>query len=506
MGLLSLSSFTVGFRGTAFLVGAAPLMFTASVVFGRWGSVVAAASVVIAGSALFGPVAGAGHTAMMLVGLGVSAALGWLTHLHIRRLLTQRQAERLEFDRTSALLETEVKLRTHAQRELEHSYNAALEGTRVKAAFLANMSHELRTPMNAVVGLTDLVLRDELSAQQRESLETVRESSNGLLLLLDDLLDLSKVEAGALRLDRAPFAVREVLGQLDRLLRPRAIAKHIGFEVRLAGDVPEVLIGDSHRLTQVMTNLIGNAIKFTARGTVSIEVSWAAPKLALRVKDSGIGMTADQMSNLFQPFTQADVSMTREFGGTGLGLAIVKRLCELQLGTVEVESMLGAGSIFTATLEYELGSEMPAPERAKGVKVRPIETLGGLRVLVAEDNAVNRRVVQRLLERLGVAVTTVNNGAEALAQLNREPFDIVLMDLQMPVMDGLEATRRIRASGITQPAIIALSANAMAEDKRLAWAAGMNDFLAKPITLDMLGDALLRLKRAPSNPSTATNA
>ncbi len=166
-------------------------------------------AVLIAGSVLLEP--GVGHSATMLVGLGVFAALGWFTHAHTCTLLTQRQTERLEFDRTSALLETEVKLRTHAQRELEHSYNAALEGTRVKAAFLANMSHELRTPMNAVVGLTDLVLRDDLSAQQRESLETVRESSNGLLLLLDDLLDLSKIEAGGLRLDRAPFAVREVL-------------------------------------------------------------------------------------------------------------------------------------------------------------------------------------------------------------------------------------------------------------------------------------------------------
>ncbi len=429
--------------------------------------------------------------AIALLTVLATAALAW-------RLQRMWAAERLSFNKTAALLETEVKLRSHAQMELQRSFAAALEGTRVKTAFLANMSHELRTPMNAVVGLTDLLLRDELTQAQRENLETVRESSNGLLVLLDDLLDLSKIEAGAMRLDFVEFSVTEVMTLLERLLTPKAAAKHITLSIRGGEGLPAVLLGDPHRLTQVMTNLIGNSLKFTDSGHVTMTVTWEEPRLIIEVKDSGIGMTEEQLSDLFQPFTQVDTSATRRFGGTGLGLAIVRRLCELHRGDVQVTSELGKGSVFTARLRYELGPALTTVAMRQKNQIKPVLPIEGLRVLVAEDNRINQRVAERMLERLGATCHVVSNGAEVLAELAKNDWDVVLMDIQMPVMDGIEATKRIRALvKSSQPTIIALSANAMNEDKRSAEAAGVDAFLSKPLTLDALADALHRAYKQP---------
>lgn len=425
-------------------------------------------------------------------------SIGMLALVYVRFARTTRrlEAQQLDLQRTAALLETEVKLRTHAQKELARAYAAALDGTRVKTAFLANMSHELRTPMNAIMALTDLLLRDELERRQRECLETIRDSSHGLLVLLDDLLDLSKVEAGAMRLDAIDFRPREVLTQLERLLAARAAAKGIRLELTQDPSVPEVLHGDPLRITQVLTNLVGNSIKFTAQGTVAARLRWNAPILVIEVSDTGIGMTPDQMGTLFQPFSQADPSTTRRFGGTGLGLAIVKRLCELHGGDVRVTSQPGVGSVFTATLQCtlgqtQLGQTQPARE-SDPVRSEPVQPLEGLRVLVAEDNAINQLVAKRLLERLGVGFEMVANGLEAINRVTNGTWDVVLMDIQMPHLDGIEATRRIRSLGVVQPVIIALSASAMEEDQVAARNAGVDDFLSKPITLDRLAAALRR--------------
>ena len=425
----------------------------------------------------------------VLVPAGVALAL---MRVRFARTTKNLEAQQLALQRTAALLETEVKLRTHAQKELARAYAAALDGTRVKTAFLANMSHELRTPMNAVMALTDLLLRDELEARQRECLETIRDSSQGLLVLLDDLLDLSKVEAGAMRLDAIDFAPRDVLTQLERLLAGRAAAKGLRLELTKDAAVPKVLRGDPLRLTQVLTNLVGNSIKFTAKGEVAARLRWEAPTLVIEVSDTGIGMTAEQMGALFQPFTQADASTTRRFGGTGLGLAIVKRLCELHGGDVRVTSQLGVGSVFTATLQYEIGQAEPvAASNPSGVEAMPLP-LDGLRVLVAEDNVINQRVAERLLERLGVSFEMVANGRMAIERVKTGKWAVVLMDIQMPELDGIEATRQIRSLGVTQPVIIALSASAMEEDQVAARNAGVDDFLAKPITLAKLAAALHR--------------
>jgi len=505
--LCFLAGFENGGVRSPHFFGAVSVVSAAAVVFGGRGALAANAGVVAIGLGLamlerasLLPQAPE-HTLLQatlvpLVTFTLSAGAGWWLHRQFRKVSDIRDAERLDSARTAALLQTEIKLRSHAQAEISRSYDAALEGTRVKTAFLANMSHELRTPMNAVVGLTDLLLRDELTAAQRENLETVRESSNGLLVLLDDLLDLSKIEAGAMRLERIEFSVGEVMAQLERLLSVRAKAKGIALCFLGAGLLPESLLGDPHRLTQVLTNLIGNSLKFTEQGAVTVNVSWEAPILRVEVIDTGIGMTPVQISALFQPFIQVDASATRRFGGTGLGLAIVKRLCELHEGEVSVLSTLGQGSVFTVSLRYELG-EATAPLLRQGVK--PVLPLDGLRVLVAEDNHINQRVAERLLERLGVTCQVVNNGAEALEQLTHTSWDVVLMDIQMPVMDGIEATRRIRAKThfISQPTIIALSANAMVEDKSSARDAGVDAFLTKPITLDALAEALHQARSSP---------
>ncbi len=420
----------------------------------------------------------------------MAGATGTLLHFKLTRVTRRLEAQQRDLQRTTALLETEIKQRTHAQSELARAYHLALEGAGVKSAFLANMSHELRTPMNAVVGLTDLLLRDELTPHQRENLETVQESSQGLLVLLDDLLDLSKIEAGAMRLDAIDFAPRDVLLQLERLFTPKARTKGVGLEMVCEPGVPPVLKGDPLRLSQVLTNLIGNSMKFTEKGRVRVLLSWLEPRLRIEVSDTGIGMTPEQVGALFQPFTQADNSMTRRFGGTGLGLAIVKRLCELHEGDVTVTSEITVGSTFVATLRYTLGAPM-RPKRSSN-SLKPVLPIEGLRVLIAEDNVINQRVAERMLTRLGVSFAVACNGVEAVKEVSRGAWDIVLMDLQMPEMDGLEATRRIRAAPGEQPVIIAVSANAMEEDKAAARDAGVDNFLAKPITLDALSEALRR--------------
>ncbi len=505
LGLCFVSSLESGGIRSASYFSSISIVYAAALMFGVGGAVIASLGAASVGAALVLlevsgrlPQLPAQSTWQVGVGSVVTIAMAafagaWMHH-QFRAAMRAREAERHDFERTAALLETEVKLRSHAQKELSRSYDAALEGTRVKTAFLANMSHELRTPMNAVVGLTDLMLRDQLNPAHRDYLETVRESSNGLLVLLDDLLDLSKIEAGAMRLDRVAFSPRDVMAQLERLLTPKAVAKHIELRFHAGPDLPDTLLGDPLRLTQVLTNLIGNSLKFTDRGEVRVTLRWHVPALSIEVTDSGIGMTAEQCSALFVAFTQVDPSATRRFGGTGLGLAIVKRLCELHQGEVTVASELGQGSTFTATLRYDADQPRTAGAMTPRAGVKPAKPLEGLRVLIAEDNRVNQKVAERLLERLGVVCLVVNNGAEALAQLKTTPWDVVLMDIQMPVMDGIEATRLIREQLISQPTIIALSANAMDEDKTSAKAAGVNDFLSKPITLDALADALHRAR------------
>jgi CheY-like chemotaxis protein len=346
---------------------------------------------------------------------------------------------------------------------------------------------------------------------QADYVRTIESSGNSLLTILNDILDYSKLEAGRIELEVAPFELRECVNDALDLFAANARGKNIHLDSTIAARVPDWVAGDATRLRQILANLLGNAIKFTDAGEVKVSLDAEPPdattsnqRLTFAVSDTGIGIPPEGMERLFKSFSQVDASMTRRFGGTGLGLAISKRLAELMGGTIWVESQPGRGSTFYFTVLVE---PRAAPKRAvpRSSSAEVDATLGQrcpLRVLVAEDNPVNQRVATLMLQRLGYRATTVGNGLEALAALDLADYDAILMDVEMPEIDGCEATRRIRAKRQTpaRPWIIALTAGAMPEDRARALAAGMNDFLTKPVRTDALGVALARAYASASPP------
>ena len=368
--------------------------------------------------------------------------------------------------------------------ELLHARDRAEEATRLKSQFLANMSHEIRTPMNGVLGLTELVLDSPLSAEQRDLLDSAQGSARGLLALLDDILDFSRIEAGKLSIDSAAFEPASIVRETVRALQVIASAKAIVLRMELSQDLPPAVTGDPHRLRQVLFNLVGNAIKFTDRGSVVVRVNSigyesGAATLRFCVEDSGVGIEPEQLDRIFHPFIQADGSITRRFGGSGLGLAITDHLVKLMGGHIEVQSQPHAGSSFSFELTFPLAH---APVAATSPSESP--DLSGCRVLLAEDNAVNLKLASLILERAGCTVITAATGLEAVAAFQQGAFDIILMDVQMPELDGLEATRRIRFlesahHGVRTP-IVALTAHALHGDRERTLAAGMDDYIQKP--------------------------
>ena len=366
----------------------------------------------------------------------------------------------------------------------------AKAANQAKGAFLANMSHEIRTPLNGVLGFLHLLGESPLTAQQRDYLDKASLSARDLLGLINDLLDYSKLEAHRVKLEHIPFALGEVLEALCAALAGKARDKGLAFGVDLEPGLPTALQGDPLRLGQVLRNLASNAIKFTAQGEVRIRVSSRpAPEgqaaLAFTVADTGIGMTAEDMADLFQPFAQADDSTTRRFGGTGLGLAICRRLAELMGGAISVESRPGAGSAFTFTLAFRVPATQPEP--APAPVVPGVKVLTGARVLLVEDNPLNRQLATVVLQRAGAVVTLALDGAEAVAKAATGAFDVVLMDLQMPVLSGFEATRQIRLQPREQPLlIIAVTADAVADVREKAREAGLDACLTKPLDPGLL--------------------
>ncbi len=370
-----------------------------------------------------------------------------------------------------------------------------------KSEFMATMSHEIRTPMNGIMGMLQVLQHSTLNLDQRAQIEIAAGSADTLMRLLNDILDFSKIESGKLEFESIPFSLPPTITEVAALLRARAAEKRLELSLSLPPDLPDHLVGDAVRLKQVLLNLTGNAIKFTESGRVEIAVATVrrdaqVATLRFSVRDSGIGMSAATQAKLFQVFSQGDSSMNRRFGGSGLGLAISQRLVNRMGGHITVQSHPGEGSVFTFELTLPL-TEAPIRPSQSPLHARQHQLKG--RVLVVEDDRVNQRVIELLLEKVGLDCVIVGDGASAVEVATLESWDAVLMDCQMPGMDGFEATRRIREKldGTPLP-IIALTANAMAGDREACLAAGMDDFLAKPVRKDELRSCLEKwLKHAP---------
>jgi signal transduction histidine kinase/CheY-like chemotaxis protein len=400
----------------------------------------------------------------------------------------------------SVLSLADVSAMMALQDQLAAAKVAAEEASRAKSAFLATMSHEIRTPMNGIMGMTDLALMTDVAPRTREYLRMARQSAAHLLAIINDILDLSKIEAGRLELERRRFDLRQAVDAVCGPLSLAAGQRGVGFTCAFAPDLPACLIGDQGRLKQILTNIVGNAVKFTRRGEVAVDVrrderapaAEGAVRLIFRVRDTGIGIPADKLDTIFESFAQADLSAHAEFGGTGLGLSISRQLVEMMGGRIRVQSREGAGSTFFFSVELGLCGEaqtLGETFRSVGAGAMP-----SLRILLAEDNKVNQILATEMLRQQGHRVTLAVNGREALEALAREDFDLVLLDVQMPEMDGEEVASRVRR-GETRDAcvpIVALTAHALAGDRERFIAAGMDDYLAKPFELAALRQVILR--------------
>lgn len=414
------------------------------------------------------------------------------------------EATHMRIDRPNAPLVLsyirDLRLQKRNEETLRLAKDEAEKAAQAKSDFLARMSHEIRTPMNGVLGLTHLAMSKSPQPEQLQYLTKIQASAKILLGVINDILDFSKIDSGKLALDAAPFSFHAMTHTVQDLFQSQAEQKGLRFRIEEDAHMPDMLQGDSLRLSQVLLNLCGNAIKFTEKGTVALRIipekeTEHDVRLRFEVADTGVGMTQEQLSRLFQPFAQADSSTTRKYGGTGLGLVISKLLVELMGGSIQVESTPGMGSKFFFTLTLAKASQKEEAPEAPPEQAQDTRSLAGLRILLAEDNEINQEIAIALLEDLGITVIVAGNGQEAVDILAQEDVDAVLMDIQMPVVDGLTAARFIRQQGreaVRNVPIIAMTAHAMQEDRDKSLAAGMNDHITKPIDIDELQAKLVQ--------------
>jgi signal transduction histidine kinase/CheY-like chemotaxis protein len=415
----------------------------------------------------------------------------------------ERLNTELEIRNLNASLEERVRQRTadlEATNQLLTRAKIQADAANVaKSAFLANMSHEIRTPMNGIVGMANILRREGVSPQQAKRLDTIDASAQHLLSVINNILDISKIEAGKLTLEEAPVVASSLLANVSSILAERATAKGLHLLIE-NGHLPHNLLGDATRLQQALLNYATNAVKFTETGSVTLRTRLEAETadavtVRFEVQDTGIGISPEAMSRLFSAFEQADNSMTRKYGGTGLGLAITRRLAELMGGEVGADSTAGAGSTFWFTVKLKKGEEaveatMPANSDAE-TELR--QHYWGQRILVVDDEPINRQIAQMQLEDIDLLVETAQDGAEAVTLARKQDYIAIFMDMQMPTLNGIDATRLIRQlPGYRDTPIIAMTANAFAEDRAQCMAAGMNDFLAKPFSPEELFAILLR--------------
>jgi signal transduction histidine kinase len=448
--------------------------------------------------------------------------------LHRQSVLKMEELENMVRERTATVQKTNAELASANRSLAEESQranklaSAATAGAKAKGEFLAAMSHEIRTPMNGIIGMIDALLDTELATDQRNYARTVQQSAEALLSIVDDILDFSKIEAGKLKLESIDYNLRQTVENVVALLAERAKSKGIKLLWSVDPEMPVSLRGDPNRLRQVLLNLMSNAIKFTEHGEVAVELSCRAeagqaPELHCAVRDSGIGLSDKSRQRLFQPFSQGDTTITRKFGGTGLGLAICRKLVELMGGTIGVTSAEGKGSTFWFDMRLE---KSPASDRAIGSNTVGVPTQNKfgsgplLRVLLAEDNAVNQRVAILQFRKLGCQIEVVGNGRDALGAWQRGGHDIIFMDCQMPEMDGLEATRKIRAlekvRSLAPIRIVAMTASAMPGDRENCLQAGMDDYISKPVKIEEIKNLLQcdfpsRVSQNPGVAQSATN-
>jgi signal transduction histidine kinase/DNA-binding response OmpR family regulator len=406
---------------------------------------------------------------------------------------------------------TDITDRKRNETALAEARDTAEAASRARSEFLAMMSHEIRTPMNAVLGLTGSLLESSLTGEQRRSAEAIQEASDGLLSILNDILDLSKLDTGKLEFESLPFSVESVIDNTRSIVVPRATEKNLRFAVEVDPGMPKALVGDPNRIRQIVLNLASNAVKFTPSGDVVISAQCVArtddsATVRIAVRDTGIGIAPDRVGRLFTDFVQADASIHRQYGGTGLGLAICKRLVEQMSGTIMVDSKPGRGSTFSFLITLPLAPEAELGQQAESEGILEfgdmLVRLGRpLRVLIAEDNTTNQLVVTRMLQDYDIDVRIAANGLEAVAAAEAGAFDVIFMDMRMPEMDGLDATRAIRQKGgaLAVVPIVALTANAFADDMKACRDAGMNDFVAKPIRKRLLLEKLAKIVLASSS-------